>query len=202
MRTLLRQELSSYIRSGQWLWPLISYVLVLIIFTALAVHPAPAAYGFIAPALLMISAWTGWLICSGRQAPVWQIAMVAVGGRERALFARWLSAVVAASPYFVLGVIAAEVGRQSGADRTGVWWGGIGLHLLVMVLGASIGIVLGVNLTERRGLPVPPGESTPLAALIIVAVCGFGAIGYAGAIGALILALATVGVTAAALGVG
>jgi hypothetical protein len=128
--------------------------------------------------------------------------MIAVGGRERTLVARWVCALLAAAPLFVLAVIAAEIGRQSSSDAAGLWWGGIGLHLLVAVLGAGIGTLLGVQLTEREGNPVPAGESTPLAALVIVLVCGVGAIGYAGAIGVLALVLITIAVSIAAVTTG
>ncbi|MCW2490873.1 MAG: hypothetical protein JWN47_237 [Frankiales bacterium] len=202
MTTMIRQELTSLFRSGQWVWPVISYLITLVVLTALAIRPAHAAYGFVAPVLLIGSAWAGWLITSRTQGPLWQITMIAVGGRERTLVARWACALLAAAPLFVLAVIAAEIGRQSSSDAAGLWWGGIGLHLLVAVLGAGIGTLLGVQLTEREGNPVPAGESTPLAALVIVLVCGVGAIGYAGAIGVLALVLITVAVSIAAVTTG
>jgi hypothetical protein len=199
VRTLVRQQLSSFVRGARWLWPILTYLLVLILLTALAIRPAHAAYGFIAPVLVLTAAWFGWLVSSATEPPLFQVTMVAVGARERALGARWIAAALTTVPLFLLGVIAAEIGRQAGSSGTGLWWAGVGLHLLDTLLGAGLGVLLGAQLTEREGRPVPTGESTPLAALIIVLVCGIGAVGYLGAVGALALLVLTVLVTLSAL---
>ncbi|MDQ1717352.1 MAG: hypothetical protein QOE89_1305, partial [Pseudonocardiales bacterium] len=38
MTTMIRQELTSLFRSGQWVWPLISYLIMLVVLTALAIR--------------------------------------------------------------------------------------------------------------------------------------------------------------------
>ncbi|CAN5627461.1 hypothetical protein BH10ACT8_BH10ACT8_13100 [soil metagenome] len=140
MRTLVRQQLSSFVRGARWLWPILTYLLVLILLTALAIRPAHAAYGFIAPMLVLTAAWFGWLVSSATEPPLFQVTMVAVGARERALGARWIAAALTTVPLFLLGVIAAEIGRQAGSSGTGLWWAGVGLHLLDTLLGAGLGV--------------------------------------------------------------
>jgi hypothetical protein len=199
VNALVRFELSTFLRAGQWIWPTILFVLGLIGLTAVAINPAHAAYGLIAPVLLALSAWFGWLISSALPEPVFHIAIVSVGGRERALAARWLSVVLACTPMFVLAALAAEIARQGGSNRTGIWWGGIGSHLLATLFGVGLGVLLGARLTQRDGRPVPLGESTPKAALAIVLLCGAGALPYAGLVFAVLFLLATIGVTVSAL---
>jgi hypothetical protein len=202
MRTLIRFEVTNFVRSGRWLWPLVVYVLVIIGLTALAVRPAHLAYGLVAPVLLGISAWFGWLVCCSLEAPLWHLTMVAVGGRERVLIGRWVVALLTTVVPVVVGVVGAEIGRQADARQPGIWALGIVSEVLAAVFGASLGVLLGATVTQRHGRSVPQGESTPKAVLVIVLTCPSALLTYAGALGALAFLLATMGVAIAALTTG
>jgi hypothetical protein len=199
MTALVRYQLVDFANSSRWLWPAIGFLLGLIGLTALALGPAPSAYGLIAPLLALMAAWCGWVVGSAVAPGQWQIAMVAVGGRERVLLARWFAALLCAAPAFGCALIGAELGRQHAAHASGPWTLGVLAHLVATVFGVSLGLLLAAGLGERGGRPIPQAESTPQSVLISIACSLVALLLYAGALGAVAFTLAAGGVAAAAL---
>jgi hypothetical protein len=199
MTVLIRYQLVDFLNSNRWLWPAIGYLLGLIGLTALALGAAPSTYGLIAPLLALMAGWCGWVTASTADPAHWQLSMVAVGGRERVLLARWFAALLSATPAFGGALVAAEVGRQHAAHASGLWGLGVLAHLLVTVFGTSLGVLLASWVGVRAGRPVPSAESTPRAVLLLAASSFVSLLLYAGVLGAVAFSLIALGLAAAAL---
>ncbi|UQX88489.1 hypothetical protein M6D93_00445 [Jatrophihabitans telluris] len=192
MRAAVGLEWSLLLRRGVWVWPIALYALALIGIGALAVGPEHWAYRLVTPALVLISGWLGWLIGSATPSSAWRVAVVALGGLERALAARWLAGIGASALPLIGAWIAVEVGHSSASAGGGLWWPGIWLQLVAAIFGTSVGLWLGFTVTEEAGQPVEPSVATAWACGGIAAAGVFALVPYIGILTAFLFVLATV----------
>lgn len=145
-------------RSRFWLAPMLGYLLYLGLFYLVIAQHAPASYGRGAIAVLLLGVGLGWALCASQPPALWQLTVVAAGGRDRAQLSRLLLSVAMLVPLAALSVPVAAAGHLSESGSAARLTGALVLYLICGTAGCSLGLA-----GARR---LPAGAVRPVLALL------------------------------------
>jgi hypothetical protein len=203
MSALVRMRLIAYVRTGRFIMPLLSTLVLLGILYGGGQSDATEAYGVSALLMFPVLAWQTKLLLDTEPDVQRRLALAALGSRRRELTAGLLSATLAALPLILLALVLPWVfGAVTSTDvgsglLLGVWahavltppavalgaWssrviaGTMGRATAVLASGVVLAFVLGL-----RGSPVP-WLAPPLVILSRTLANGAGAAAVAGLTG-------------------
>lgn len=148
MIALIAYQFTEFRRGRYWLVPVLGYLVYLAGFYLRIAEPAPGSYGRGALGMCILGFALSWALCASQLSALWHIAVVAAGSRERAEISRVLLSVMLCVPLAALSVVVTAADHLTRADPIPPLVGA----LLLYVLFAFVGCVLGVTLARKAGL--------------------------------------------------
>lgn len=151
MSALCRYQLADFVRSQRWVPPLLVYLIVLGLVYSLDAGPAVPAYGVTAVALFPIVAWLTRLMLSTEDPVAREITVATARGQLRVQAALLISAGVASLPFVALAIGWAGMANHRHIHGWQPWLGGVGVHLVFVLLGVGLGALLAPPILHRPG---------------------------------------------------
>jgi hypothetical protein len=167
VNALCRYQLADFVRSQRWVPPLLVYLIVLGLVYSLDAGPAVPAYGATAVALFPIVAWLTRMMLSAEDPVAREITAATARGQLRGQAALLVSAGVATLPFVVLSIGWAGVANHHNIHGWHAWLGGVGIHLVFVLLGVGLGALLAPPILNRPGPAVLGIVAVSLLSVII-----------------------------------
>ncbi|TML21077.1 MAG: hypothetical protein E6G35_17980 [Actinobacteria bacterium] len=146
MRALVRMRLLAYLRTGRFIVPLITTLVLLGILYGGGQAPPAEAYGVSALLLFPVLAWQAKLLLDAEPDAQRRIAVSALGSPSREVAAGLSAAALAALPLILLALVLPAVGGLASRVLTRT----AGRGAAVLASGVVLAFVLGLH-----GSPVP-----------------------------------------------
>jgi hypothetical protein len=164
---LIGYQFTEFRRTRYWIAPVGSYLIFLVLFYLRTARDHPGSYGHATPAVFALAAGLGWTLCASQDRDGWRVIVVSAGSGERAQASRVLLSMLVLLPMAVLSAVVAAAGRLSHGDPLPGVIGALVLYLLLGLLAAIIGTLLG----SRAGLPsiAPVAGVLGLVLLVLLA---------------------------------